>query len=420
MEDNYAPLSTPTTAGLRFLKEQPALASNPFIGQGLCLRAVFELLLAEQNGDSVHWEGMTRALQDALELQDNLPLSSSLFRGVSGIGWAIQQCPPLIAKPDIQEFLIDLDELLLDGILEAENPNFDIVNGVAGIMVYAMSRERSISSSSRLWEALELMCARSISAWLALNHANDLQSRGTQFQRNLGVAHGVPGMLTMMINASRSGHISATVADLALQAFEQLTAYAIRGGGGRALFPETIESNREARLAWCYGALGLADAYRNAALLDPSHREMYASLVKGALHQYETGEHRMVDASLCHGLAGAHFYFHVFAQSDQLSEELRRRCKDASVSTGDSLERINSGTADQPCFLWHVKGKRIETSSFLEGTSGVVLAKHAVSRRDAGCAWGELLGTYLPKNGKRVFMDEERKEKDLNLVAVSN
>ncbi|MFA0924331.1 lanthionine synthetase LanC family protein [Xanthomonas fragariae] len=398
MEDRVFRESSPLFASLDFVKSLPAFDSSPFLGDGLSLRAVIELVQARQTNHQSYWQGMEQALEEALTLQDKLPLSSSLFRGLPGIGWAVQLCPLLLDKTSSQQFLVELDEILLDGILETHHPNLDMVNGIAGIMVYAMRRGLSASSSSDLWSAIELVCSRAVREWLNFSDASDLESRGTDFQKNLGLAHGIPGLLLMMANASRKGHISRAATELALDGFDHLWMHAIKGDDDGVLFPSTAGSQRVTRLAWCYGGLGLADAYRRASLLDSSYGVRFSSLIEGSLNQFKSGKHQITDASLCHGAAGVHLYFEIFGRCEFLSAQLRNECKKASVVAGEKLLHFNDGTVEKPSYLWSHKGKNIKTASLLEGTTGVVLAQNAVASQSNCYPWAELLGLHQIDN----------------------
>lgn len=409
MEDTIAKDGAQFGNALSFLANSPTLSATPFLGDGLSLRALIELIQATRTSDASHWQVMERTLGEALDIQDGLPLSSSLYRGMPGIGWAIQLCPPLVEKPTSIQLLAELDEVLLEGMADTRNPNLDLINGMAGIMVYAMRRDKSCEASGGLWNAIESICVRSVRAWLDLSPSR-LETRGTDFQRNLGIAHGIPGLLTMMITAFRRGLFSPQSAELALDGFEQLWNHSVRGVSGWALFPGNVGSTQVTRLAWCYGALGLADAYNNASFLDVTNISRYSALVEGSLHQLKAGKHGIMDASLCHGWAGAHYYFDLFAQCAFLGEHIQVECKSASLAAGKAIDGLNVGKDQAPSYPRNYRGRNYKSDTLLAGTSGVLIAQDAVVRSTGLQVWAELLGSFEGADGKSRFAGGLMKE----------
>lgn len=395
MEEKIIEAGAEIAAALCSVREHAALGMTPFLGNGLSLRAVVDSTHSKRAGGSNQWQHMEKSLGEALALQDDLPLSSSLYSGVPGIAWAVQLCPSLLEKPTGVQLLAELDEILVEGLLDTRNPNLDLINGIAGIMIYAMRRNNSVASGKNLWECIEVICVRSVKDWLGLTPAK-LETHGTEFQRNLGVAHGMPGLLTVMVAAFKNGRISREAAELAIEGFKHLWTHSLEDENGYKVFPSTAGSKQSARLAWCYGALGLADAYINAITLDQANASRASELVRGALHQLHSGNHGIMDASLCHGWAGAHFFFHVFSLCTHFDEDVRERCKRASVTTGDAINQLNVGTDRSPAYLRYSHGRTLSDSSFLSGTSGVLLAQFAVARKEGRPSWVELLGSFRP------------------------
>ncbi|MGE8210287.1 MAG: lanthionine synthetase LanC family protein [Stenotrophomonas rhizophila] len=395
MEENIINAGADFADALALLRDQSSFGMTPFVGNGLSLRAVIDSIQAERTYDPNHWQRMQQSLEEALALQDDLPLSSSLYRGMPGIAWAIQLCPPLLEKATSAQLLTELDEILVEGIVDARNPNLDLINGIAGIMIYAMRRNNFSGSSKVLWDSIESICVRSVREWLGLVPSK-LEMHGTVFQNNLGVAHGMPGLLTVMVSAFRNGRISREAAALAIDGFEHLWTHSIKDENGYRLFPGTVGSSHSTRLAWCYGALGLVDAYINASSLEQANASRASDLVRGALHQLNSGRHRIMDASLCHGWAGAHFYFDVFSRFANFGEDLQYRCKSASALAGDEINHLNVGTASAPSYLRYSSGKTFKDSSFLSGTSGVLMAQATVASGAERTSWVELLGSFQP------------------------
>src|SRR5687768_16033728 len=92
------------------------------------------------------------------------------------------------------------------------------------------------------------------------------------------------------------------------------------------LLPSFSGSEDPARLAWCYGCLGVALVMDRMAAKFPQIEERLALLTIGCLEQLQNSRSRIEDAFLCHGHAGAALIFSVLSRSLHLSNDLRSAC----------------------------------------------------------------------------------------------
>ena len=367
----------------------PEACKQPFLGQGSVLNAILLQQAAAISGSEDHLLSAAEQLDHGAALLERLPLSSSLYRGIAGFGWAVET----FARPELlpwrPDFVGDLDDVLAEGLEVTENLNIDIVNGLAGIMVYAIARGDTAPSSVVLWEAINEKVAHFLIEWRSrANAAHGREGAGN----NLGVAHGVPGLLSVAVWAAARGLLPMHTRQLLLENIDFLWSVAINKGDD-VYFPNRFGQVNPARLAWCYGGLGLAATFGNAAALDPINGERANRLCQSSLVQYRAGDHGIRDASLCHGHAGVAMAFGYLARAPWancvLADKLR---ESAFVACSEALDS-EIEDPDGPVFLHSTQKGMLPSASFLEGGPGIALALVA-SFTERPPTWMEVLAYY--------------------------
>jgi hypothetical protein len=248
-----------------------------------------------------------RALDLAFEAVSERPLHAGLFGGVTKVAWVIEHLDALGLRPREEDTLDEIDALL-GRVLDATPPgHFDLIMGTAGHLVYA--RERAREGDRRLLER----CARTLErtaqqdpkgVWFtdAGLLAHRRRAAGESGRYDLGVAHGVPGAIAALGLAAAAG----VAVDVGLLERAATFVHAHRDDVGLPYTdPLTDPSGPRTRLAWCYGGLGAAAALWSAgeALGSSAVRALGLSLGVQSLAMRESAG--IVDAGLCHGVAGA-------------------------------------------------------------------------------------------------------------------
>lgn len=368
-------------------------SQNPFLSAGSILKSILlqaaerRLPASSQEGSCPEggYAGLALAhLCRALELQNGRPFSSSLFRGVTGIGWAVQTFNNSVDLPWRNGLLSDLDEELTEGLDQSKDHCLDIVNGLAGIAVYALSRGNSCNSARNLWELVDSKTCSSLSKWTQGNRGSDL----SEFYQNLGCAHGVPGLLNVAAVACSIGIGSKSLSAVTVEALDALwNERSARGG----YFPSTRGESRPARLAWCYGALGLTAVYKNSIRLSNDSKSRFHKLCELSIDQYWQNGHGICDASLCHGFAGVALATSLFSKELAVDPSLSSALHDVSYHAGRAAldqEVDRDGTST---FYFSAMGAMRPSIGLLEGKLGIALSLVAMFERDKP-AWVNLLG----------------------------
>ena len=145
-------------------------------------------------------------------------LPSGMFNGLTSIGWTIQHCVQLLGLSDVdnvepQDPLEHLEQLVLARVrAERWTQSYDLVSGLVGIGVYFLERLPSSQAS----EGLSLIVghleklARADATGTTWHTPAPLlppkqRERCPDGHYNLGVAHGVPGIVYILSEAIVAG-----------------------------------------------------------------------------------------------------------------------------------------------------------------------------------------------------------------------
>jgi lantibiotic biosynthesis protein len=368
--------------------------------------ALFYGYLAQAKHDAQMAERALQYLNAAIDKVGRQPLLPWLIGGYPQVGWVIAQLAGKLFDQQETETCQAVDETLLDYLQSLPQPaDFDLISGLTGIGVYALAR---------LPEPRALACLQLVVQRLA-ERAERSQDGATWFtapellpawQRqicpngyyNLGLAHGVPGVIALLARACAVEPLRLATRPLLEDAVRWLLAH-LGEADGAPFFPDwlapELPSNRS-RLAWCYGDLGSATALLYAARCtgQPEWETValqvlrYAARNRGA----ETG---VLDAGICHGAAGnAHIFNRIYQATD---EELFKEAARYWYARAFDFRQPEVGIAGFAAF--HPKeagaGEWVESVDLFNGAAGVGLALLAASSNIMP-AWDECLLVSLP------------------------
>lgn len=337
-------------------------------------------------------------LERAIELVSEQRMTVSLMQGFTGVAWAVAH---LEDDPSATK---EIDDALLQ-ILSTPpwRGEYDLVSGLVGLGIYGLER-----SGSEGRAIVELVVERL--GELAEDHPNGLRwftppefilagrlGRAPHGFYNLGTAHGVPGVISLLADA-----IAAEVASE--------RAAALLDGAVRYLLSEQLESGEvgwpyyvgrdvdvsPSRLAWCYGDPGIVLSLQRAQA-SGGGTEWREALD----HAFERLKKRPRDhggvqgASLCHGSAGlAHIYarlghatddpWWIEAAADRLEETLSLRSPEGSMAGYKVWEPSTEKHGD------------VQGPGFLAGIAGIALALVAAAG-DLEPEWDRVLGLSGPR-----------------------
>jgi lantibiotic biosynthesis protein len=280
--------------------------------------------------DVLAWQ----CLDQAIEAAATQAMNASLWGGFTGVAWAADLVGRLL-DPDAEDRSEAVDDALLRLLSRADpwSAPYDLVVGLTGLGVYALQRYPRPLAIECLRRILERLhgCAQQdehgIYWWTPPAEIHpESREQYPSGRADLGVAHGVAGVIALLGGLCGAGVEQATARPLLEQAVRWLLAHSMPTEAGPT-FPIWVAPGFQpwpARCAWCYGDPGIATALLMAArgVGDAGWEQAAVALACRAAERpaSQTG---VVNAGFCHGAAGlAHLYNRMYQATGE--PELRR------------------------------------------------------------------------------------------------
>lgn len=387
-----------------------AAPGNPLLAGGTAGLAVFFAYLdAAREGQGIESDAGDQALDllgqsiDALAEAQLLP---SLYSGFCGVGWTVEHLTREFYEGD-EDLTSEIDSALRER-LEGPIDSFEseLINGLAGYGMYLIERlphPNATELIGRVLDRLEETVEESPAGCTWHTHPRWIpvwQREGLpEGCHNLGVAHGMPGVIGFLAEAQRAGLSDPRIPRLAEGAVRWLLGQRLPAGGS-SVFPSLIAPGQEpepTRSAWCYGDPGIAAVLLSAARsFDRQDWAEEALAVARLAARRPLEEVRAMDAGLCHGAAGlAHIFLRIYQATGD--PEIR----DAALTwLGRTLDMRKPGTGCGGYLVWASEGEPgtnrwAGEPGLLVGTTGIGLALlGAVS--DVEPSWDRVLLTSVP------------------------
>lgn len=318
-----------------------------------------------------------------------------LFGGWTGLGWLVRH----LGGDD--EFVEAQVSRHLGPALDAWPRRFgyDLISGLVGIGVHFTERLPNEGAEAGLVRILDLLedSAVEVGDGVTWFTEPDLlpewqRERAPEGYYNLGVAHGVPGVMWLLGKLCVHGVAPERAGALLRGALRWLLS--VHPDPGTPDLPSWIapgvrrEPNR--RMAWCYGPLGAAAVVWQAAReVGDSAGEEWGRELASACAGVGPAQSHNRDAALCHGAAGNTQIFHRLYR--RTGDEQFREA--ALVWLEEALTYRKPGTGVGGFRTWaDVNGGQgwVDDASFLGGSAGIGLALLAAVT-DTDPAWDRLL-----------------------------
>jgi lantibiotic modifying enzyme len=382
---------------------------NPGIAGGDAGVALFFAYLHAAAGNEAAADFAFETLDRSMSALSEHRLLPTLYSGFFGIGWVVSHLTRELFESD-GDVAGEIDDALRQLLAEAEErPPFELIGGLAGYGTYLVERLPDPGAAELLTRIIDRLDATRDASGTWYSHADwlpdwqrELMPRGCY---NLGVAHGIPGVIGMLAAARREGFDDARLPRLADDAVRWMLDQKTLSMPS-SVFPSHVppdDDPRETRTAWCYGDLGIAAVLLSAAQSfgREDWREEALDIARiAARRPFE--DTKANDVGLCHGAAGvAHLFnrIHQATGESELRDAARawyRRALDMR-RPGEGVAGYLSWIMDPPNEgVW--RGER----GFLSGVAGVGLALLAAVT-NVEPAWDRvMLVAVPPRNGETV------------------
>lgn len=278
--------------------------------------------LALTHSKPAYEEKTVQFLEAATNSLESEPMSASLYGGFSGIAWACIHLQKRL-EMDTGDFT-EIDRALNRSVsISPWRGDYDLIVGLVGLGVYALERLPHPAARQCLKKVIDRLGEIAeenadgitwfTSPDLLPKWQRDLCPRGYY---NLGLAHGVPGVIALLAHTYSAGIQRRKTKRLLQGAVKWILQNKLTKDEG-SYFSAWAGSGVEqtpCRSAWCYGDPGIAAALLCAARL-VGERTWEEEAMKIMLHaaQRPPDEAGVKDAGLCHGSAGlGHIFNRVF------------------------------------------------------------------------------------------------------------
>jgi len=404
MNSNWRPLLQGPLAdrALRTVREiADALETSGNVGRnafeaslagGQAGQALFYAYLALQSSDEALADRAAELLDRAADELASTPMSPSFYSGFPGVAWTMEHLQGRLfeaaddGKGEQEDPFLEIDEALL-GPLERSpwTGEYDLIGGLSGLGVYALERLPRPTAAALLERIVDRLAeladvSEEGAAWFSQperlpDWQREIHPRGNY---NLGVAHGLPGVIPILAGACAAGVAVERARPLLDGAVRFLLARRLEPGIG-SCFDTTYapwETPSVSRLAWCYGDPGIAAALLATAQAVGEPAWEREALDVGLIAAARPEPSAMVrDAGLCHGAAGLGHLFNRMYQTtgEERLGEAARFWFERTLGFQEPGEGVAGFRAWEVNPVTKEPGWRTE-GGFLEGAAGVGLA----------------------------------------------
>lgn len=230
----------------------------------------------------------------------------------------------------INDYLSEIDEALYEEMLMLlKTKEYGCVNGAISIGIYFLYRNIIYKDKFKceLENMVDLLYDISEKTYNGIAFVNIVEYGSYTEGYNLGIAHGMPGLLLFLSKLYSCDIRKDKVYEMIIGLMNFLMSKKHSLNFHKTYFYNIITDDpqlgHDSRLAWCYGDLSVGYAIFKASILNGVKRlditkEILDMLINTTKRKNKS-ENGIVDAGLCHGTSGiAHIYNRLYQQTGML------------------------------------------------------------------------------------------------------
>jgi lantibiotic modifying enzyme len=342
---------------------------------------------------------IARKTVDALAKKE---LMHSHCSGIAGMLWCIQQLVKndFICQQEGEDIFEAADDYLFKIIKnELSLGQYDFLHEGLGIALYFLERLPNLKVQSYLEEVVLRLEKASVIDEPGITWRDYFTERNNADNKhalyNLGLAHGVPAILSVLTLLYEKGIVVKQTRALIENGVKWLMANKNDPGDDCvSLYPSTVTEGHKAagvkqsRLGWCYGDLGIAITLLNIGnrLDNSSYKQESYSIFEHTLKYRNNKNGSIADASLCHGSAGVS---QIFRRAYMASGE--RPFLEGAERWIEQTLQFASWKDGLAGFKYYTQKGYQNNHNLLEGITGIGLALIAAVDANTTPSWDRCL-----------------------------
>jgi len=229
---------------------------------------------------------------------------------------------------DVDEYFSAIDKSLYEGMIMLLNKNeYGFFNGAISIGLYFYNSYLLGNENCKkyLEHFVDLLYNTRIEKDNTIGWTDIINYETNERGYNLGIAHGIPGVLLFLKKLYHANIKRDIVAELIIKASNFLLLQKHSLKTHKSFFHNTyseFSSGSDTRLGWCYGDLSVGYALLAVSSLNGIERkdvkENALDILINTTGRTNVRDSRTIDAGLCHGAAGiAHIYNRLYHQTSE-------------------------------------------------------------------------------------------------------
>ena len=318
-------------------------------------------------------------LEEAIDSFSKQPGSLSFASGLAGVGWALEHLSEYGFVKSAEDAIVeDLDSILSEWMSrELADGRYDFLHGALGAGLFLLQRLRQHASGNRphLKNLIDGLAQTAVWENKGISKWRDTFTKGDREAYNLGLAHGIPSIISFLSVLKQSGFNDPRVDPLLNGAVGYILSQRLSSASYFSWFPHIVVKNVQplnSRLAWCYGDLGIGLSLMKAAHATRSQdlRDYSIDVLRSCACRREQQESMVQDVSICHGSLGiAHCFARAFNETREPNFQ-----NAASYWTQDAILRANQERDLGGLTSARERGDGVPQFGILEGLGGIGLA----------------------------------------------
>lgn len=368
-----------------------------YTGIALFYAYYYQLTGREEHLDNVHY-----IIDKCLQALSEEPMNGSHCSGIAGVAWCIKHLVAMgfIEADDTEDIFTDIDPLVAEFMTAelAEERN-DFLHHGLGTALYFLERLPAPIAAAQLENLVTRLEESAITLPGGIAWKDHFSSKSQQHPDenlfNLGLAHGVPAIISVLARCYEKGIAKERTRRLINSSVQWLLRTRNTGTANtHSRFPTIVNAANEAmgdahsRLGWCYGDLGIAAmlqgvgkrldnrVYQEEARQLFNHITNYRNLKNGAVH----------DGCLCHGSAGI---AHILQQAGLSTAD--PALLNASRKWWQHTLEMNTWDDGPAGYKFYHHPDYISSHNVLEGIAGIGLSLISFVDNNIKPAWGECM-----------------------------